>query len=222
MPLKKTAVKICGLTRREDALSAAASGADYLGVVSVPDTPRYRPPRDANAILQGLDARSVLVVSDLDLTGLLRAAEDAAADVIQLHGNESPDLALNLRNEGRWEVWKAVRVRNPGDVTEAIRRYGGAVDGLLMDGWHPKKTGGSGVSFPWEEVADARRMAPEGMRIIVAGGLTPENVSRAVSVLRPDVVDVSSGVEEEPGIKNRHHMEAFIRKVREAETGGRP
>ena len=220
--MSKTKVKICGLTRRVDALHAAEAGADYLGVVLVPNTPRARTPAEAKALLDGIQVPSVIVVADLALSDLRRAAEVVGASVIQLHGDETPDLVTELRQTGAWEVWKALRVRGWPDVMEGLARFGGVVDGLLLDGWHPEKTGGTGKPFPWGEVAEIRDAYPPGLVLVAAGGLRPDNVREAVIKLRPQVVDVSSGVEESPGIKNQVQVEKFILRVRAATVGEKP
>lgn len=217
-----TKVKICGLTRRVDALYAAEAGADYLGVVLVPNTPRARTPEEARALLDGIPVPAVIVVADLPLAGLKEAAEGVGASVVQLHGDESPELAAEIRNAGPWEVWKALQVRERADVLNGFDRFGGVVDGLLLDAWHPTRTGGTGTPFPWEDVAGALEAAPPGLLLVVAGGLRPDNVNEAVIKLRPQVVDVSSGVEERAGIKDRIKVEAFIRTVRAANVGERP
>ena len=214
-----TEVKICGLTRRKDALHAAEAGADYLGVVLVPRTPRYRTPQQAKAITTDLPATAVIVVSNLELPELAHSATTAGAGIIQMHGEETPELVGRIREEGPWEVWKALRIREPADFAEGLDRYGSVVDGLLLDGWHPSKQGGAGVSFSWAEAGETRGRVPKGLTLAVAGGLNPENVGKAVTLLHPDVVDVSSGVEAEVGKKDPSKVEAFVRNVRAQNPG---
>ncbi len=220
--VSKTKVKICGLTRRADALHAAEAGADYLGVVLVPNTPRARTPAEAKALLDGIQVPSVIVVADLALSDLRTVAEEVGADVIQLHGDETPEMVTELRQTGAWGIWKALRVRGWSEVMDGLARFGGVVDGLLLDGWHPEKTGGTGKPFPWGEVAEVRDAYPPGLVLVAAGGLRPDNVREAVIKLRPHVVDVSSGVEERPGKKDQAQVEEFIREVRAATVGERP
>ncbi|MFH1763997.1 MAG: phosphoribosylanthranilate isomerase [Gemmatimonadota bacterium] len=217
-----TKVKICGLTRRADALHAAGAGADYLGVVLVPNTPRARTAEEARELLDGIQAPSVIVVADLAVSSVTVLADRVGASVIQLHGDEPPEFVEDLRRAGPWEVWKSLRVRRLADVMEGLARFGGVVDGVLLDGWHPRKRGGTGTPFSWEEVAEVRDGFPPGVALVVAGGLGVDNVNEAVVRLRPQVVDVSSGVEESPGIKDRLRVEAFIRRVRAATAGERP
>jgi len=214
-------VKVCGLTRTGDAIHAARAGADFLGVVLVPNTPRFQTPEQAKLTLNGIRLPTVVVMADLGRFDAVQAAEIVGADVIQLHGEEPPELVAELRQDGPWEVWKALRLRNASELRVGLARYGPVVDGLVLDGWHPEKRGGTGVAFSWEEVAEVRGEVPEGLLLVIAGGLTAENVCEAVVRLRPDVVDVSSGVEERPGIKDQRMVETFIRNVRGEEVGGR-
>ncbi len=204
-------VKICGLTRPADARAAADAGAAYLGVVVVPDTPRAVSPSNAREIRADLAIPLVLVSADRAPEALARDAERAGADVLQLHGRESPAHVRSLRELGAWTIWKSVRVREPEDVDEALRRYGSTVDGLHLDGWHPRHLGGTGRRFPWAAVREILDRVPDGLQLIAAGGLTPGNVAEAVETLRPDVVDVSSGVEAVPGKKDDSRVRAFIR-----------
>jgi len=214
-----TRVKICGLTRRQDALHAAESGADFLGVVLVARSPRAVTPSGAREILDRIAVPSVMVVSDMEISRVVAAAETVGASVIQLHGNEGPEMVEELRSSGRWKIWKALRVRNAEVLREGLRRFAPRVDGLLLDSWRPGLTGGTGQVFPWEVAETVRSEVPSGLDLVVAGGLTPENVERAVARLRPQVVDVSSGVEGRPGVKDRRRVEAFIRRVRGTEEG---
>lgn len=209
------AFKVCGLTRRADAEAAAGAGAAYLGVVLAPGGRRSVTPRDAGVMLDGLAATAVGVFVDADEDALRRAAEEARLRVLQLHGDEPPALAARLRDAG-WRVWKAVRVRGGDDFARAARAYAGAADALLLDGWSPAAHGGTGTRFPWAEVAALRGALPPGLALVAAGGLTPANVAEAVRLLRPDVVDVSSGVEAAPGRKDPALVRAFAAAVRGA------
>ncbi len=212
--LPRVRVKICGLTRREDAVMAAREGADYLGVVLVPGSPRALDPYQARGVVEGLGLPAVAVVADLDVRQAAEAARAAGASVLQLHGGEPPEVLRALREEGPWKVWKALRIRGKDHFLEGLARYGEAVDGLLLDGWHPRRLGGTGTAFPWREVGELRERFPPGLSLIAAGGLTPDNVGEALLRLRPEVVDVSSGVERHPGVKDPQRLRAFMEAVR--------
>ena len=203
-------VKICGLCRAEDARLAIEAGADYLGVV-MGAGPRQQNAAGAAAIWNGLRTNRVGVYVDpFDPTELVQVAERLELDVIQLHGSESPDLCEALRGAGPWAVWKALHLSAAGELETGMVRYADSVDGLLIEGRSPRGAGGVGARFDWADVALARRDWPQGLALVVAGGLTPENVGEAIAALEPDVVDVSSGVETEICRKDPSRMRAFI------------
>jgi phosphoribosylanthranilate isomerase len=207
-----TEVKVCGLMRHDDAAVAARAGARWLGVILAPGFRRTVTADDARVILHGLQARRVGVFVDADVLMLRSVAEAAGVDVLQLHGDEPPELAARMRAAG-WEVWKAVRARHADDFSAAAARYAGAVDALLVDGYSPGAHGGVGASFPWEAVAARLGELPAETRLIAAGGLRPDNVAEAVRILRPHAVDVSSGVESAPGRKDPQAVRDFVRAV---------
>jgi phosphoribosylanthranilate isomerase len=208
------AVKICGLMRPEDARAAAGAGADYLGAILTPGFARSIRPVEAARFVQTGGPPLVAVLVDATLTGAVEAATEAGARLIQLHGEEPPELLEALRAAGDWRLWKAVKVRSRGDAERALQRYGAVADGLLLDGWHHGRGGGEGVGFPWDVVAPVRASFPLGLTFIAAGGLQPGNVADAVRRLDPDVVDVSSGVEVRRGVKDPDRMIAFVRNAR--------
>jgi phosphoribosylanthranilate isomerase len=208
-----TEVKVCGLMRHGDAAVAAGAGAAYLGVILAPGFRRTVTPDTARIILDSFPVRRVGVFVDADEDSLRSAARAAGVDVLQLHGDELPEVAARMRAAG-WEVWKAVRARNADDFSHAVRRYAGSVDALLLDGYSPDSHGGTGTRFPWDEVAGRLHELPPEVRLIAAGGLRPENVADAVRTLRPHAVDVSSGVERAPGQKDPAAVRAFVQAVR--------
>ena len=207
-------IKICGITTPQDALAARELGADYLGMILSQGFPRSILPDEAVDIGLVAEAPLVAVLVDESLDEAERIAGLSGASVIQLHGDEDGDYAEELRRRGGWAIWKAVRVRDPEDVTRAVEALGASVDGLLLDGWHPDRTGGSGVSFFWEGVRVVRDRIPHDLKVIAAGGLTPGNVAEAVQALRPDIVDVSSGVELHVRLKDPKLVRAFVRNAR--------
>lgn len=205
--------KICGITRVIDAGLAGRAGADFVGAILTAGFSRSVATSLAARFSEASGRPLVAVTVDETLSELVGLARRSRASVLQLHGGEPPELLEALAAEGEWELWKALRVRSADEVLGALERYAGVADGILLDGWHPEVEGGSGVRFPWDLVAPTRDRFPAGIRFIAAGGLQPDNVAEAVRRLRPDVVDVSSGVEVSRGIKDAARVRAFIRNA---------
>ncbi|HUL60837.1 MAG TPA: phosphoribosylanthranilate isomerase [Anaeromyxobacteraceae bacterium] len=199
-------VKICGITRREDAEAAVRLGADALGFNFWPRSKRFVSPEAARAIVRALPpfVTAVGVFVDPSRDELLRAAEASGIAVVQLHGDEPPALCASIP----LPVIKAIRVATPHDLA-ALASY--EVSAFLLDSASPGY-GGSGQPFDWELAAEA---AAE-VRVILAGGLGPDNVAEAIRTVRPYAVDVASGVESSPGVKDPTLLERFIRAAREA------
>ena len=197
-------VKICGITRLEDALAAAHAGADALGFNFWPKSKRYVEPRAAGEIIALLPpfVAAVGVFVDPTREEALRAAELSGVHWLQLHGDETPELCASLP----LPVIKALRVRDRASL-DALARY--EVAGFLLDA-DTAGYGGSGERFDWSLAAEGARRAP----IILAGGLRPENVADAVRQVRPWAVDVASGVESAPGIKDHEKTARFIREAK--------
>ncbi|HEV7586804.1 MAG TPA: phosphoribosylanthranilate isomerase [Longimicrobium sp.] len=207
------AVKVCGLTRHEDAAAAAAAGARYLGVILAPGGRRTVAPGDGAVIFADLRVQRVGVFVNASADELRRAAEAARLDVLQLHGDEPPELAAALQDEG-FTVWKALRPRSGDELAAGLVLFSGAVDAILLDGWSADARGGTGTAFPWREAAERLDEMPPETMLVAAGGLRPDNVAEAASILRPQVVDVSSGVERAPGVKDHAAVRAFVAAVR--------
>jgi len=212
--MSELGVKICGITRPEDAVAARELGADYLGMILSQGFPRSILPDEAVDIGLVAETPLVAVLVDETLDEAERIAGVSRASVIQLQGEEDREYVEELRRRGSWAIWKAVRVRSPEDVTRVAEAMGASVDGLHLDGWHPDLPGGSGSSFSWGDVGVVRNHLPADLKVIVAGGLTPGNVADAVHALRPDVVDVSSGVELNVRRKDPELIRAFVRNAR--------
>jgi len=199
--------KICGITRAQDALHAAACGADALGFVFYEKSPRAISPQDATAII----AQMPPFVSAVGLfvneapERIREIAETCGLDLIQLHGDETPQQCLLPRHR----VVKALRVKDAESLAGAEAFE---VSALLLDAWSPAAFGGTGESFNWEL---ARQIAAR-RSVILAGGLTPDNVAEAIRAVSPFAVDVSSGVESAPGIKDPRKVRAFIENARRA------
>jgi indole-3-glycerol phosphate synthase/phosphoribosylanthranilate isomerase len=210
---RRVAVKVCGVTSVQDALVAAEAGADAVGFVLWPGSPRTVSVERAREIAAALPpfVLRVGVFVDAPREEMERAAEAAGLDVLQLHGHEPPETLHGLSRR----AIKAVPV-GPGFQPEEALRYLGHAAGLLVDtrssgaGALP---GGSGRTFDWTAVREVREKAPW---LMLAGGLTPENVVRALTAVRPDAVDVSSGVESSPGRKDAARVRAFVDAVRKA------
>ncbi|HEX2166317.1 MAG TPA: phosphoribosylanthranilate isomerase [Longimicrobiales bacterium] len=206
------AVKVCGLCRREDARVASEAGAAWIGVILAPGRSRSQTVAQAGVILEGAAARRVGVFVDAPAAAVAEAARDLSLDAVQLHGDESAADVRTIRSLVTCEVWKALRVRDADAFTGGARTYAEDVDALLLDGWSPTAHGGTGTRFDWAAVAAAG--VPPGVRLIVAGGLAADNVAEAIALLRPSIVDVSSGVESATGVKSPEKIHAFVAAAR--------
>ena len=204
----RTRVKICGITRIEDALAAAKAGADAIGLVFEPKSPRAVRPEQALAITRALPPFVTVV-------GLfVNAAHDTVEtilgrvplDLLQFHGDETPEQCRRYHRP----YIKAIHMHPDVNLPDQARRYPDA-EGLLLDTAVDEVAGGSGQSFDWGRVPSGL-----GKPLILAGGLTPENVAAAVRAVHPFAVDVSSGVEQSKGIKDAGKISAFIEAVRNA------
>lgn len=213
-------IKICGLCRPEDALLAVAAGADLGGVILAGRSRRLQRPERAERIYAALTpAQRVGVFVDAPEGEVCALARRFRLAVVQLHGREPPAVAQRLGTAGPWQIWKALRLRSREDLLLGVERYAGRVRGLLLDSWSERAAGGTGRPFAWTEVAAVRDQLPAGLELIVAGGLNPENVAAAIELLRPDVVDVSSGVEQSVGEKSPQRVRAFVAAARAAAGG---
>lgn len=203
-------VKFCGLTRAVDAEVGAALGAAYLGVIFA-GGPRQLDVAAARLVLDGAgseNARRVGVFGAQTAQAIADMAAAAALDVVQLHGASDVALVDAIRERFSGEIWRVVRVP---DVADAAVLHGAAdgVDAVVVDALVPGSLGGTGVAVDWDRLAAALDRAGRPSRLVLAGGLRPENVARAVGLVAPDVVDVSSGVESSTGIKDHASMRAF-------------
>ncbi len=209
-------VKICGLTRSVDAELADAAGASYLGVIFA-GGPRERSPLDARATLSGRRARKVGVFAGRDDAQIASVAELVGLDVLQLHDGGSPERIAGLRAMTGLEIWAVVRTAS-GALPDGIDELSDAADALLVDAHVAGRLGGTGTVIPWKQLAESLAAMKARHRIVLAGGLTPDNVAEAIGYVSPMVVDVSSGVESAPGIKDSRMVRAFISAVRATGT----
>ena len=201
----RTRVKVCGITRVGDALAAAAAGVDAIGLVFAEVSPRHVSIEQARSVCAALPPFVTVVGLFVDTApARIRAVlGQVPLDLLQFHGGETPE---QCRGYGRPYI-KAIAMRAGVDLPAEALRYADAA-GLLLDAYSPTAAGGTGQVFDW---AQAPRDA--GLPIVLAGGLTPENVAAAILKVRPYAVDVSSGVEQSKGIKDAAKIVAFMRSV---------
>jgi phosphoribosylanthranilate isomerase len=202
-----TRIKICGITREEDALAAAGHGADFLGFIFVPSTPRFVEPERAAAIAAAVRARGdapkiVGVFRDASNDYIRAIAELVGLDVVQLHGAESDD---DIRDLGI-PVVKTLRV---GDALPETHGTPSAA-WLLFDTYDERRAGGTGRSFDWGLLTTYERSKP----FFLSGGLNAGNIAAAISLVRPDAVDISSGVEAAPGVKDHGKLARLFERIK--------
>lgn len=205
-------VKICGLTRAEDAEAADAAGAAYLGVIFAGGA-RERTPAEARATLAGRRARKVGVFASQSEGEIADTASIVGLHVVQLHADADPERVHAVRAATGLEIWAVVRTAD-GALPAHAEELADAADALLVDALAPGRLGGTGATVPWGILGESLDAMTSGHRIILAGGLTPENVAEAIGYVSPMVVDVSSGVESSPGVKDHARLRAFIAAVR--------
>jgi len=202
-------VKICGITNLDDANMAADLGADALGFIFVPSSPRYIPPEKAAVITAHL-AESLVRVGVFVNAGrreIIETVEKAGVNCLQLHGDESPDDVKDFT----LPVWKAFRISDRFDP-QALDAY--SAEAYLLDTFSPDSYGGTGRTFDWNI---ARRLNTD-RKIILSGGLNPENIARAVEYIRPYGVDVNSGVEQQPGKKNAELLRRLFVNIKNVQA----
>ena len=200
--------KICGITTPAAATWAAASGADFIGIVLVPHTPRFVPPDRAAPIARAArraGALAVGVTSDQPAARLRRLAGRCALDILQLHGDEPPELVALLTRDGL-PIWKALRVGPDFDPAIVGTYIDAGAEAILLDAWHPTLPGGTGLRT---DPAVAAAVAAEH-RVVLAGGLSPTNVADAIATVRPWAVDASSALESSPGVKDPARVAAYL------------
>ena len=206
-----TRVKICGITELEDALLAVELGASALGFNFYPPSPRYISPAAASAIIQQLPPLVVTVgvfADEADAEHVAAVARQGRVGTVQLHGPRWPAVNGKLRD---YPVIRAVAVA-PGFKPEELAGLGGGVSAFLLDAFDAKRIGGTGKTIDWTLAREVKRFG----RLILAGGLTPENIGQAIREVRPFAVDVASGVESAPGKKDPAKLRAFFVAVADA------
>jgi phosphoribosylanthranilate isomerase len=212
-----TKIKICGVTRADDAAWVAAAGVDFVGLNFWPRSKRYLPiERSAAVAAAARGAGPVQLVGvfvNASQAEIVAAAHAAGLDAIQLHGDETQDDAIAIAGATGRPVWKAIAVGGPEDLA-GLERW--PTDALLFDAPAAGR-GGAGKVFDWSLARGARRLHPD-RRFVLAGGLAPHNVAEAIAAVAPWAVDVASGVESAPGIKDPVKLAAFVAAI----AGARP
>ncbi len=209
-----TRVKICGITGPADARLAVDFGAWAIGMVFWPGSPRACALEDAEDIGGELHRRALLtgVFVNATLDQVASVADRCRLGMLQLHGDEGPVYCREAARRTGCKVMKAARIRDAAQV-QALKAFP-ATDYHLLDAYSPRAPGGTGESFDWE----LARLHPGVPPVVLAGGLTPDNVGRAVELGRPFAVDTASGTEADPGRKDPAKVEAFIREVAAADA----
>lgn len=203
MPIR---IKICGITRYEDARVAANLGVDALGFIFYPKSPRYISPENASGIIRKLPpfVTKVGVFVNEEPGHVMEVARMAALDTVQLHGEESPEYCSSLE----MPVVKSFSVEPNSDLSLLSSYH---VSGFLLDTWSSDKRGGTGMTFDWTVAVKACTLYKS---VILAGGLGPSNILEAIETVRPFAVDINSGVEISPGVKNPHKMREVVSIVK--------
>jgi phosphoribosylanthranilate isomerase len=199
-------VKICGITEKEDALSAVELGVDALGFIFA-SSPRQVTPEGARRIIEGIPPfiKTVGVFVNEDLNRIREHIDYCGLDLVQLHGEESPDVCRDLMPC----TIKALRIKDESSLSNATA-YHSTVRALLLDTFAKDKAGGTGKTFDWQL---ANKIKNAGIPVILSGGLGPTNILDAIEMVKPYAVDVNSGVEESPGKKSIRKMEELMDKV---------
>jgi len=218
-------VKICGITRLEDAIAAVEAGADLLGFIFYDKSPRYINPDDVASLVSQLSdlplqATLVGVFVDEPPDRVRAILDECGLDLAQLHGSEPPVEVAALAPR----AFKAIRAKNRTEIEAQVAAFTDVVPdradvpSFLLDAYHPWKLGGTGRTAPWP----AARAIARRHRILLAGGLTPDNVAEAVRTVEPWGVDVSSGVELRPGVKDHDKVRRFIEAAKAVGIRDRP
>ena len=209
MAAPRVRVKFCGLTRPADVEAAATAGAAYVGFVFFPKSPRHLAPEQARALALSVPPgiAKVALTVDMDDAGIDAILDSVPVDLLQLHGRETPERVAAVKARTGLPVMKAVGVAGPEDLA-TLDSFTRVADQILVDAKAPKGAalpGGNGIAFDWRLIAGRRWPLPW----MLAGGLTPDNVAEAVRLTGARQVDVSSGVESAPGVKDPARMAAF-------------
>ena len=209
-------IKFCGMTRAEDVARASALGAGYVGVIFA-GGPRNQTPQSAKTVLSAAPASlaRVGVMGEQSPSEIAAIVSALDLGVVQLHADPSVERVRDVAEGTGAEVWAVVRVAGD-DLPDDLTALAGVADAIVLDARVPGGLGGTGVTLPWAELSRKLERIRQHTRIVLAGGLRPENVEQAIGALAPDIVDVSSGIESAPGIKDHLRMEQFCEAVMRA------
>ncbi|NVK39591.1 MAG: phosphoribosylanthranilate isomerase [Gammaproteobacteria bacterium] len=203
--MKRTRVKVCGITRIEDAMAAVEAGADAIGLVFYEPSPRFVRIEQAKAIAASVPAfvSVVALFVNAEPEYVQEVLNNVRIDLLQFHGDEENDFCGQFQRP----FIKAQRVRQASDVVASSLRFPDAL-GILLDSYKPGVPGGTGETFDWSLIPESKTKP-----LILAGGLTPDNVASAIEQVQPFAVDVSGGVEQSKGIKDPVKIDAFLSEV---------
>lgn len=214
----KVKVKICGITNNKDLVTAVEAGADAVGfVVNVPSSPRNITPEKAGMLMKNTPVfvKNVVVTVPKSLSELIEIYERLRPDILQIHGHNLSDSVIREKLANT-RLIRAIQVKSDHAVEETVKATN-TFDAILVDSFVPDKFGGTGKVHNWE-LSKRVRQKVHPKPLILAGGLNPENVQDAIRTVKPYAVDVSSGVESQPGIKDSKKVFEFIKNAKEVEV----
>ncbi len=206
----RTRVKICGITRIEDIHAAVEAGADAIGLVFYPPSPRYVTIEQAQLLAQHIPPYVSIVglFVNANANEIVEVLQHVSLDVIQLHGDESPAECQQIAQQTQRRWYKAIQVKPEVDTLEIIQQYQQVgASAMLLDAWHPELKGGTGLQFDWSTFPQSN------LPLILAGGLNPDNVAQAIDMTQAYAVDVSGGVESAKAIKDQKLIQQFMQGV---------
>jgi phosphoribosylanthranilate isomerase len=206
----RTRAKICGITRIQDIQSAVNAGADAIGFVFFPPSPRSVSTAQAKELIQHVPAyvQTVGLFVNASADEILQILKDVPLDILQFHGDETPEQCQRIAAQAGRRWYKAIQVKPDLDVIAEIQNYQAAgASAVLLDAWHPELKGGTGHSFDWTQFPKL------DIPLILAGGLKPENIEDAIRTTGAYAVDVSGGVESSKGMKDQQLIERFMQGV---------
>ncbi|MBU2511844.1 phosphoribosylanthranilate isomerase [bacterium] len=209
--MHRTKVKICGITSKEQAIEISRLGADAIGFILYPPSPRYIEPEKVKQIICAIPpfVKTVGVFVNENPEKLISIKHSTGLDLIQLSGDETADYTRDLE-ENSIPIIKAFRIKNKSDLKN-LEFFPATT--FLLDAWSDKEYGGTGKTFDWRLLAEIKQK----YEIILAGGLNPENIKQAIHSVQPYGVDISSGVEEKPGIKSIEKLKLLFERIKEAD-----